>query len=118
MAVVACVATSAAASAAVLCKTPMGLVAVRDACKRGEVQLDPVALGLQGPKGDKGDPGPQGPAGPGLLVKDSNGSSVGLLDFSGRILLNDAGVLVITDAVNAVVPSGFTPSRFSLFFES
>ena len=69
MGVVACVAVSAAASAAVLCKTSMGLVAVRDLCKRGETQLDPVALGLQGPPGPPGplgpmgDPGPQGPPG-------------------------------------------------------
>ena len=110
MAVVACVATSAAASAAVLCKTSTGLIAVRDACKRGETQLDPVALGLQGPpgptgaqgtpgpagpKGDKGDTGPQGPPGPpgppgpsgpqgptgaGLVVKDANGAFVGLVN--------------------------------------
>src|SRR5436305_12765276 len=63
MAVMACVAMSAAASAAVLCKTSTGLVAVRDACKRGETQLDPVALGLQGPPGPQGPPGVQGPPG-------------------------------------------------------
>ena len=69
MAVMACVAMSASASAAVLCRTSTGLVAVRDACKRGETQLDPVALGLQGPpgptgpQGDKGDPGPAGAPG-------------------------------------------------------
>jgi len=76
MAVVACVAISASASAAVLCKTRSATVKLRDKCKRKETQIDPVALGLQGPKGDKGDmgdpgpqgqpgaPGPTGPAGP------------------------------------------------------
>src|SRR5204863_2899736 len=82
MAVVACVATSAAASATVLCKTSTGLVAVRDACKRGETQLDPVALGLQGPPGPKGDPGMQGPQGlpgpaAGVTVRDATGAIVG-----------------------------------------
>ena len=61
MAVVACVATSAAASAAVLCRTATGLVAVRDACKRGETQINPGALGL----------------GSTLLVRDVNDSLVG-----------------------------------------
>ena len=85
--VVACIATPASASAAVLCKTSSGLVAVRDACKQGETQLDPVALGLQGPPGPKGDAGapgttgptgPTGPAGPGAVVKDSVGQVVGV----------------------------------------
>jgi hypothetical protein len=56
-------------SAAVLCKTPSESVKVRDICKPREVQLDPTALGLQGPtgpqgpKGDQGDPGAVGPQG-------------------------------------------------------
>src|SRR5438093_11173722 len=48
------------APAAVLCSRQGGLLRIRDACKPRETQVDPVALGLQGPKGDKGDPGPQG----------------------------------------------------------
>jgi hypothetical protein len=48
------------AEALVLCSNN-SVVFVRDVCFRNEVRLDPVALGLQGPKGD---PGPQGPAGP------------------------------------------------------
>lgn len=54
------------ADAAVLCAPRSGAVSVREACKSTETQLDPVALGLQGPpgpKGDTGDPGPQGPMG-------------------------------------------------------
>src|SRR5262249_48843096 len=50
----ACVAMSASASAAVLCKTSSGLVAVRDVCNQGETELDPVVLGLQGPPGRQG----------------------------------------------------------------
>jgi len=59
---------SSRAEALVLCapKSGEGTVRVREACKPNETQLDPVALGLQGPpgpKGDTGDPGPQGPMG-------------------------------------------------------
>ena len=38
-------------------------VKVREACKPRETQLDPVALGLQGPPGPQGVPGPQGEPG-------------------------------------------------------
>jgi len=42
-------------SAAVLCATKKGAVKLRgDACKPKETAIDPVALGLQGPKGDPG----------------------------------------------------------------
>src|SRR5262245_39640286 len=58
------VAISSYAEALVLCRNPSGLVFVRTACNASETKLDPVALGLQGPKGDKGDTGPTGPAGP------------------------------------------------------
>ena len=59
---------SSLANAAVLCteKSGEGTVRIREACKKNETQLDPVALELQGPpgpKGDPGDPGPQGPMG-------------------------------------------------------
>src|SRR2546427_3370270 len=50
-----------------LCKSKKGGLIVRDQCKRNEVILDPVAVGLQGPQGDRGPagtPGPAGPAGP------------------------------------------------------
>ena len=93
MAVVACVATSAAASAAVLCATRSRTVKVRDVfCRRRERTLDLVSLGLQGPtgaqgtpgpagpKGDKGDMGLQGPPGPGVVVRDANGAFVGSVD--------------------------------------
>ena len=64
MAVVACVATSAAASAAVLCATRSRTVKVRDVfCRRRERTLDLVSLGLQGPTGAQGTPGPAGPKG-------------------------------------------------------
>jgi collagen triple helix repeat protein len=89
------------AEAAVLCQKNSGVLAVREECKNKETQVDPAAVGLQGPpgppgpKGDKGDPGPQGPPGsqgekgepgpqgpPGpapqfLAVYDSNGAKLG-----------------------------------------
>src|SRR3989442_588898 len=80
------------APASVLCTGPSrsGIVRLRDACRPRETQVDPAALGLQGPKGDKGDPGPPGP-GSGLLVKDANGVIVGSivdgLDTGGSRLL-------------------------------
>ena len=52
-------------------------VKLREACRSTEAEVDPVSLGLQGPKGDqgqKGDPGDTGlkgdpgPRGPGLAV--------------------------------------------------
>ncbi len=83
------------APAAVLCKKKSGVIAVRDACKRKETRLDPDALGLRGSKGDAGQqgaigspgtPGATGPQGPGFVVKDANGTFVGLVmstDCSG-----------------------------------
>ena len=82
MAVVACVAMSAAASAAVLCRTRSATVKVRDVCRPRERTRDPVALGLQGAPGPKGDPGMQGPQGlpgpaAGATVRDATGAIVG-----------------------------------------
>jgi hypothetical protein len=57
-------ANGAATHAAVLCQKKSGAVFVRAACKRKEKALDPVALGLVGPRGDAG---PQGPPGIGPL---------------------------------------------------
>jgi len=51
-------------SAEVLCANKAGAVFVRAQCSKNEVQLDPVALGLVGPRGPKGEAGPAGPAGP------------------------------------------------------
>src|SRR5262245_23132249 len=55
---------SSHAEALVLCANPSGSVFVRAVCQAGEKKVDPVALGLQGPKGDTGATGPAGPAGP------------------------------------------------------
>jgi hypothetical protein len=64
-----------AQASAVLCARPRSdgtfntSVKLREACKPSEVQLDPVSLGLQGPKGDKGGPGEPGPQGePGICA--------------------------------------------------
>src|SRR5262245_29251380 len=53
--------------AAVLCKRPTGAVFLREACRKKEAAIDPVALGLQGPPGPPGPTGLAGPAGPGGL---------------------------------------------------
>jgi hypothetical protein len=75
-------AVATVSGAAVLCtgRSGTGAMRVRAACRTNEVQFDPVALGLQGPKGDKGDPGLQGPPGPGAVVRDANGAFVGSVE--------------------------------------
>jgi hypothetical protein len=81
------------AEAVVLCAHPRSdgtfntSVKIRETCKPAETQLDPVALGLQGPPGSQGPLGPIGPAGPpgpagaSLVMKDAVGSTVGF--FTG-----------------------------------
>jgi hypothetical protein len=54
---------TAAADAAVLCQRRSGALFVRPACKKKEVPVDPVALGLVGPRGDAGTPGAPGSPG-------------------------------------------------------
>ncbi|MEK7649392.1 MAG: hypothetical protein AAB367_00285 [Patescibacteria group bacterium] len=56
----------ATAHAEALCRPKSGVaVRVRTECKKQEVQLDPITLGLQGPAGPTGPQGPEGilPAG-------------------------------------------------------
>lgn len=45
---------------AALCQKKSGALFARAACKKKEAPVDPVALGLQGPKGDTGDRGEPG----------------------------------------------------------
>jgi len=77
------------ANAAVLCapKSEQGSVSVRTECKKNEVQLDPVALGLRGPTG------------PGAVVRDANGAFVGVMWTESKILQQgiDVGVLIDTN---------------------
>jgi hypothetical protein len=69
-------ATQMPASAVVLCARPRSngtfntSVKVREACRSNEMQLDPGALGLQGPKGDPG---------PSAVVRDVAGAMVGTI---------------------------------------
>jgi hypothetical protein len=42
------------AYSAVMCQTRSGTVKIRDVCKPRETQVDPIALGLQGPQGEPG----------------------------------------------------------------
>jgi hypothetical protein len=68
------------AHAVVLCARPRAngtfntTVKLRETCAKGETQLDPGALGLQGPTGA---PGPKGPPGNGFTMNDANGAEVG-----------------------------------------
>ena len=66
-------------------------IKLRSACKPNEVQVDPVALGLQGPQGPPGPSGmdgadgatgPTGATGPGVFAVDANGVPIGPV-FSG-----------------------------------
>lgn len=77
-----------AAHAAVLCARPHAdgtfntSVKIREACRPSEAQLDPAALGLQGPPGPLGPAGaegPTGPAGPAATLRDANGVLVGVV---------------------------------------
>lgn len=70
-----------------------GSIRLRAACRSSELQLDPVALGLQGPPGAPGEEGPTGPQGPSgadgqpgatgpagaFIVEDTNGVEVGVV---------------------------------------
>jgi hypothetical protein len=65
IAVVLVAASATTVPAAVLCARRSGTLKLRDACRPGETQADPVALGLQGPPGPPGPPGdPSGPCPP------------------------------------------------------
>lgn len=66
------------AQAAVLCATKKGAVKLRsETCKPKETALDPIALGLQGPKGDKGDQGDPGEPGGGTVGSATIAQSLG-----------------------------------------
>src|SRR5262245_51453822 len=91
-------------------------VKIREACKTSETQLDPLALGLQGPAGTQGvagppgpegpqgpvgGPGPQGPVGPsaGARIIDAGGVYVGAAvidDGFPKAMLEADGLAVVT----------------------
>lgn len=54
---------TAPVDAAVLCAKKRGALAIRDACKPKETQVDVASLGLVGPPGPQGPVGPEGPPG-------------------------------------------------------
>jgi hypothetical protein len=60
---------ASSAQATVLCQSKAGALFARSACKKKEKVVDPVALGLQGPKGDAGDKGDTGDAGTNLTAQ-------------------------------------------------
>jgi hypothetical protein len=72
------VSSARSAGANVLCAKKSGAVFERTTCKHHETQLDPPALGLQGPKGDPGTQGPPGPSGfQTLLGTNTNQAAAG-----------------------------------------
>lgn len=57
-------------------------IKLRSACKPNELQVDPVALGLQGPPGEvgpTGPPGPTGASGVSAIARDAEGRVIGPL---------------------------------------
>src|SRR5262245_7005924 len=82
--------------ALVLCQKKSGTVAVRTECKKKETLVDPVALGLQGPKGDtgaKGDPGDPATL-PASEAWHDVGLTVGEPQFGSNWQNNDAALPV------------------------
>ena len=69
-AVVLVTATGTWSQADVLCRNRKGVLAARPTCKSKETQVDPLGLGLVGPKGDKGDKGDPGPGARWVLVRN------------------------------------------------
>src|SRR5205807_2049368 len=63
-------------------------VKIRESCRPGESQLDPLILGLQGPQGEPGPPGPGTKTIAGLVMPDGStaaGSGFGVShDRAGR----------------------------------
>jgi hypothetical protein len=116
-------------------------VKIRGVCKASEVPLDPAMLGLQGPPGiagapgpagpiglpgPKGDPGVQGPPGPGLVLRDSNGVTVGsFLAWQDRSSPDDDLVVVKLDGTPVLLHGrttgfgGFLPlDQSPLYYET
>lgn len=77
-------------------------IRLRAVCRSNELQLDPVALGLQGPTGQTGSQGPEGPTGP----QGEPGPQAA--DVSARVF-NSAPIPV---ANNTDVILGFDSERF------
>lgn len=98
---VVCLALAGTADAAVMCvKAKNGVakegapVKLRTACGAKEVQVDPVALGLQGPPGPQGDPGTPGADGAdGAVGVDGEQGPPGL---AGVEVVTGMGTVVIT----------------------
>ncbi len=88
------------AQAAVLCKKKSGVVVMRDACRKKEKKIDLGQFGVAGPPGTPGapgapgSPGAQGPMGPRFIVKDANGTMVGLSEPPGALLMSVNGKLI------------------------
>jgi hypothetical protein len=98
--------------AAVLCtaKSGEGTIRIREACRKNEIQLDPVALGLKGP---------------GAVVKDSNGTLVGVVLDQGNQFFSDGLIManilmkVAEDVIEIrVFSTGFQQDTIAAFYEN
>jgi hypothetical protein len=118
---------AANAGAVVLCArqradgTFNSTVRIRESCRATEMQLDPVALGLEGPpgpQGAKGDPGVPG-SDAGVTVRDSTGKIIGAWKPEPA----NAGQAVLTLSGRAValpvLPYGFYDQQtVKVYYES
>jgi hypothetical protein len=109
--------SSRPAVAEVMCRKRSGVVVVRTACKHHETQLDPVALGLQGPKGDPGTQGPPGPPGSQTLFGTNTGQAVagnGQTCTLGEVILSAGSVANGTPASGQLLLISQNAALFSL----
>ncbi len=111
---------AADAHAMVLCTSSRGsgTVRVREVCRANETQLDPVALGLQGPPGTTGTTGAIGAGA--FVLKDSMGNIVG--PIVAGVSLPAAQVAVVVDGrqllIDGVTTAGFTDTvDATLYYE-
>jgi hypothetical protein len=61
-----------------LCRRRTGALVVRETCRRHEVRLDLLLVGVPGSAGPPGAPGAKGPVGPGVALRDAVGRRVGV----------------------------------------
>jgi hypothetical protein len=115
------------ARAAVLCKARSGAMVVRQACKRGETQVDLTqfgSAGAAGAPGTNGAPGASGLAGFGAILKDVNNVFVGTILDDPAIFpalstraLRTIEAQVVSFAVDAMTGFIDNPSPFTVFYE-
>jgi hypothetical protein len=69
-----------------------------------------------GPQGPPGQPGPSGPPGPAIVVKDSNGSEIGLAAPPDSVLMRVNGALVSVATAVSGFQGAVQPDAFVLYY--